>query len=126
MGMLMIVVRKGIVSYQLEYPQNTSREIGTTPITQNTRTTNTHGETRSGIGEPLISEPQVTIDNDIELRNLRVAVSPIQNHTNTLHHGQTNTRAAMNEAFTQQKKRFQEYMDRQTESLRRVDEILSL
>uniref|UniRef100_A0A803QJV3 Uncharacterized protein n=1 Tax=Cannabis sativa TaxID=3483 RepID=A0A803QJV3_CANSA len=85
---------------------NIFHRTGVTLGTQNTRTTSTHGagETSPGVRGPLVGKPQVTIDYDIELCNLREEVSQIQNYTYTLHHDQADTRAAMNETFAHQKR----------------------
>uniref|UniRef100_A0A803PCE3 Uncharacterized protein n=1 Tax=Cannabis sativa TaxID=3483 RepID=A0A803PCE3_CANSA len=65
---------------------NTTPRTGITLGNRGTTSTHYAGKTSPGIGEPSISEPRVAIDYDTELRNLKEAVSQIQNHPNTLHH----------------------------------------
>uniref|UniRef100_A0A803NLR6 Uncharacterized protein n=1 Tax=Cannabis sativa TaxID=3483 RepID=A0A803NLR6_CANSA len=73
-----------------------------------TQNTSTIGVWENSLGSrvPPTSGTQVTIDDDSELRNFGEVVAQIQSHTNTLHLDQADTRAAMNEAFAQQKKDF--------------------
>uniref|UniRef100_A0A803PPN7 Uncharacterized protein n=1 Tax=Cannabis sativa TaxID=3483 RepID=A0A803PPN7_CANSA len=63
------------------------------------------------VGQPGINESQVDLD-DSELARLRKFIGQVQGHTNILHHEQEETRVAVNDAFAQQRREFQEWMDR--------------